>query len=303
MARKDARLVEGETPRHTWRSRSYPRSRRKMDAMIVARPRPRRLDRDREGLSSGISFRDARIGLLRACRSRRADRASAAMTGAGSDRADSGSAGSDELVHRGARGGVQRRHVLDADGAESWSFDAWPGRCARRGDERTGLRDRAVVRCMSRGHGPDRPTRSRSASSISVPAAVTAIRSRARPRSACCRRCRPAASRSRGTRCRATSPARSRTTSRAARASTTQRCQIRNSRYPISMIEAKQGSAYTALVKQTYTGARDIGQARMRAVRRARGRERGQVLEEPTYPTRQWHDRERCEQPATCGGD
>ncbi len=79
--------------------------------------------------------------------------------------------------------------------------------------------------------------------------------------------------------------------------------QIRNSRYPVAMIEAKQGSAYTALAKQTYnyyvaSSGLGVGPYDLRVTD-----ERGQVLEDPSIPLGNGTTENGSAQFPTCSGD
>ena len=79
--------------------------------------------------------------------------------------------------------------------------------------------------------------------------------------------------------------------------------QIRNSRYPIAMIEALQGSAYTALAKQSYnyyvaSGGLGKGPYDLRVTD-----ERGQVIEDPAIPLGNGTTENGASQFATCPGD
>jgi expansin (peptidoglycan-binding protein) len=79
--------------------------------------------------------------------------------------------------------------------------------------------------------------------------------------------------------------------------------QIRNSRYPVAMIEAKQGSTYTALAKQTYnyyvsSSGLGVGPYDLRVTD-----ERGQVLEDSSIPLGNGTTETGSGQFPTCAGD
>jgi expansin (peptidoglycan-binding protein) len=79
--------------------------------------------------------------------------------------------------------------------------------------------------------------------------------------------------------------------------------QIRNSRYPVAMIEAEQGSSYTTLVKQTYnyyvaSGGLGVGPYDLRVTD-----ERGQVLEDSSIPLGNGTTENGSGQFPTCAGD